>query len=232
MRYVYTPILVIDGTRSMDQAACRTLFSRGYQVTITETARDALELIQQADFKCIVINIATAASGDYGGPAEIRQFIRASAVALMKQVPMDSLIREALEDGSIERLTIPVLSAKIHHLPRPTLLVGTRVHPELIQSLRRKELLFSYGTTLQMAMNLLVDGWCDVVLSAADIASGLIGTHEMAIFHQVRAKQLAILAFAMPGRASGIMCIETPQTADDYIALFERIGRTRIGAMT
>jgi CheY-like chemotaxis protein len=230
MKYADTTILVIDATRSMDQAACRTLSSRGYQVTITKTAREALELIHQTEFKCIVIDIATAASGDYGGPAEIRQFIRASAVALMTQVPMDSLIREALEDGSIERLTIPVLSAKIHHLPRPALLVGTRVHPELIQSLRRKELLFSYGTTLQMVMNLLVDGWCDIVLAAADIASGLIGTHEMAVFHHVRAKQLAILAVAMPGRASGIMCIETPQTADDYIALFERIGRTRIGA--
>jgi CheY-like chemotaxis protein len=213
----------------MDQAACRTLSSRGYQVTFAKTAREALELVHQIEFKCIVIDIATAASGDYGGPAEIRQFIRASAVALMTQVPMDSLICEALEDGSIERLTIPVLSAKIHHLPRPTLLVGTHVHPELIQSLRRKELLFSYGTTLQMVMNLLVDGWCDIVLSAADIA-GLIGAHEMAIFHQVRAKQLAILASAMPGKASGIICIETPQKADDYIALFEQIGRTRIGA--
>jgi hypothetical protein len=64
---------------------------------------------------------------------------------------------------------------------------------------------------------------------AADIA-GLIGANEMAVFHQVRAKQLAILASAMPGRASGIICIETPQKAEDYVALFEQIATSRIGA--
>jgi CheY-like chemotaxis protein len=229
MRYADTPILIIDATRSIDQAAFRTLSSRGYKVTITETAREALQLIHQTEFKCIVIDIVTSASGDYGGPAEIRQFIRASAVALMTRVPMYSLIREARENGSIEPLAIPVLSAKMDHLSRPTLLVGTGVHPELIESIRSKELLFSYGTTLQIAMNLLVDGWCDIVLLAADIA-GLIGANEMAVFHQVRAKQLAILASAMPGRASGIICIETPQKAEDYIALFEQIARSRIGA--
>jgi CheY-like chemotaxis protein len=229
MRYADTPILIIDATRSMDRAVFRTLSSRGYKVTIRETAREALQLLHQTEFKCIVIDIATSDSGDYGGPAEIRQFIRASAVALMTQVPVDSLIREALEDGSIEPLAIPVLSGKIQHLSRPTLLVGTRVDPELVQSIRSKELLFSYGTTLQIAMNLLVDGWCDIVLLAAQIA-GLIRANEMAIFHQVRAKQLAILASAMAGRASGIICIEKPQKADDYVALFEQIARNRIGA--
>jgi len=213
----------------MDQATFRTLSSRGYEVTNTETVSEALELIHQNQFECIVIDIATSGTGHYGGPAEIRQFIRASAVALMTQVSVSSLILEALEDGSIEPLAIRVLSAKIQHLSRPTLLVGSRLHGELIQSIRSKELLFSHATTLQIAMNLLVDGWCDIVLLTADMTN-FMRADEIAIFHQVRAKQLAILASALPGKASGIVCVEKPQKAADYIALFEQIARNRIGA--
>jgi DNA-binding NtrC family response regulator len=229
MKHAETPILVIDATRSMDQAAFRTLAAKGYKIRIAETANKALELIHQTRFKCIVIDIATSASSDYGGLAEIRQFIRASAVALIMQVPLQSLIREALDDGSIELLPIPVLSGKIQQLSRPALLVGTRLQPEIIQSIRRNKLLFSYGTTLQIAMNLLVDGWCDIILIAANVG-GLVGTDEIAVFHQVRAKQLAILASTMPRRPSGIICVERPQEADDYIALFEQIAGNRISA--
>jgi CheY-like chemotaxis protein len=56
------PILVLDAPRSMDPAVLPTLFSRGYQVTTTETASEALELIHQAQFDCILIDIATSAS--------------------------------------------------------------------------------------------------------------------------------------------------------------------------
>jgi CheY-like chemotaxis protein len=220
------PVLIIDATRSMDQAVLRTLFLRGYRVTNTQTAREALELIHQAEFDCILIDIATSVSGDCGGLAEIRQFGRTSAVALMTAVPVESLIREALADGSIEPLSVPVLSTKIGHLSQPALLVGAHPHPDLIQAIRSKGLLLSCGTTLQFAMNLLVDGWCQIVLLLADIAD-ITDPDELAIFHQVKAKQLAILASALPATPSAIICIKKPQKASDYIALFEQIAGNR-----
>ncbi len=221
-------ILIIDAPRSMDQAVLRTLFLEGYKVTTTETANEALELIHQVQFDCILIDIATSASGDYGGLAEIRQFVRASAVALMTVAPVDSLIREALAEGSIERLSVPVLSTKIQHLSQPALLVGADLHPDLIQAIRSTGLLFAFCTTLQFAMNLLVDGWCQIVLLAAGVA-GITGPEELAIFHQIKAKQLAILASALPGTPSAIICIKKPQKADDYISLFEQIAGNRSG---
>jgi CheY-like chemotaxis protein len=222
------PILIIDAPRSTDQAVLRALFLRGYRVTNTATASQALELIHQAEFDCIFIDIATLANGDYGGLEEIRQFVRSSAVVLMTAVPVESLIREALAEGSIEPLSVPVLSTKIEQLSQPVLLVGARLHPDLMHAIRSKGLLFSCGTTLQFAMNLLVDGWCDVVLLLADIA-GITKPDELAIFHQVKAKQLAILASALPGTPSAIICIQKPQKAGDYIALFEQIAGTRTG---
>ena len=129
------PILIIDAPRSMDQAVLRTLFLRGYKVTTTENASEALELIHQVQFDCILIDIATSASGDYGGLAEIRQFVRRSAVALMTAIPVESLIRETLAEGSIEPLSLPILSRKFEHLPQPALLVSARLHPDLTQAI-------------------------------------------------------------------------------------------------
>jgi CheY-like chemotaxis protein len=222
------PILIIDAPRSMDQAVLRTLFLRGYRVTTTETASEALELIHQVQFDCILIDIATSDSRNYGGLAEIRQFVRRSAVALMTAIPVETLIRETLAEGSIEPLSVPVLSTKIEHLPQPALLVGARLHPDLMQAIKSKGLLFSCGTTLQFAMNLLVDGWCQIVLLTADVA-GITEPDELAIFHQVKAKQLAILASALPGTPSAILCIKKPQKAGDYIALFEQIAGNQTG---
>jgi len=222
------PILIIDAPRSIDQAVLRTLFSRGYKVTTTETASEAMELTHQAEFDCILIDIATPASGDYPGLAEIRQFVRRSVVALMTAIPVESLIREALAERSIEPLSGAVLSTKIEHLSQPALIVGARLHPDLIQAIRSKGLLFSRGTTLQFAMNLLVDGWCQIVLLAADVA-GIAEPDELAVFHQVKAKELAILASALPDKPSAIICIKKPQKAGDYIALFEQIAGNRTG---
>jgi CheY-like chemotaxis protein len=222
------PILIIDAPRSTDQAVLRMLFLSGYTVTTTDTASKALELIQQAEFDCILIDIATSASADYGGLVEIRQFVRTAPVALMTAAPVESLIREALAEGSIEPLTVQVLSTKIEHVSQPALLVGAHLQPDLIQAIRSKGLLFSCGTTLQFAMNLLVDGWCQIVFLAADIA-GITDPNELAIFHQVKAKQLAILASALPGTTSAIISIEKPKKAEDYIALFEQIAGHRTG---
>lgn len=221
------PILIIDAPRSMDQGLLRMLNLRGYKLTTTETAREAVELIHQIKFDCILIHIATSAT--CGGLAEIRQFIRASAVVLMTAVPVKALIHEALAEGSIELLSGGVLRKKIDQLSDPALLVGASFQPELIQALKSKGLLFSYGTTLQFAMNLLVDGWCQIVLLTAHIP-GMTDANELAIFHQVKAKQLAILASFLPGTPSAIISIEKPQKADDYIALFEQIAGHRTGA--
>jgi hypothetical protein len=42
----------------------------------------------------------------------------------MTAAPVESLIREAFAEGSIERISVPVLSATIEHLSQPVLLVG------------------------------------------------------------------------------------------------------------
>jgi hypothetical protein len=144
----------------------------------------------------------------------------------MTAAPIESLIREAFAEGSIERISVPVLSTTIEHLSQPVLLVGARLHPGLIQAIRSKGLLFSNGTTLQFAMNLLGDGWCQIVLLVATIA-GIAEPDELVIFHQVKAKQLAILAAALPDTLSAIVCIKKPQKAGDYIALFEQIAGNR-----
>src|SRR5437867_10208452 len=94
MRYAALSILIIDALRSMDQAVLRTLFLSGYRITTTETASEALELIHQHEFDCILIDVATSDSGDYGGLAEIRQFVRTSAVALLTAVPVESRSEE------------------------------------------------------------------------------------------------------------------------------------------
>jgi CheY-like chemotaxis protein len=221
------PILIIAEPRSMDRGLLRTLTRRGYRLTTTETARKAVELIHQTKFDCILIDIATSAT--CGGLVEIRQFIRTSAVVLMTGVPVESLIHEALAEGSIELVSVGVLRKKIDQLSHPALLVGASFHPELIQALKSKGLLFAYGTTLQFAMNLLVDGWCQIVLLTADIP-GMTDANELAIFHQANTKQLAILASALPGTPSAIICIDKPQKAEDYIALFEQIAAYRTGA--
>jgi hypothetical protein len=186
-----------------------------------------VKLIHQTKFDCILIDIATSATRR--GLAEIRQLIRTSAVVLMTAIPVESLIHEALAEGSLERLSVGVLRNKVDQLSHPALLVGTSFQPELIQALKSKGLLFFYGTTLQFAMNLLVDGWCQIVLLTADIP-GMTDANDLAIFHQVKAKQLAILASSLPGTPSAIICIEKPQKAKDYIALFEQIAGHRMGA--
>jgi len=227
MRNAPLPILIIDAPRSMDPVVLQTLFLRGFTVTVTDTASNALELLHQAEFQGILIDI-TSASCDHGGLAEIRQFVRTAPVALMTAAPVESLIREAIAEGSIEPLSARVLSTKIEQLSQPALVVGTHLQPGLIPAIRSKGLLFSCGTTLQFAMNLLIDGWCQIVFLAAAIA-GITERDELAIFHQVKAKQLAILASALPHTTSAIISIEKPKKAEDYIALFEQIVGHRTG---
>jgi CheY-like chemotaxis protein len=209
----------------MARATLRTLLVSGYRVTTAETATEGLELIHHTKFDCILIDIAGADRDDYGGLAEIRQFVRTSAVALMVEVPVDALIREALKEGSIERVSVPALCAKLKYLPRPVLVVGAALHTDLMQAMVSKHLLFSSGTTLQFAMNLLVDGWCQFVLLIADL-QGITAPDELAIFRQVKAKHLAILASVLPRAASGIICIEKPQKPEDYLTLFEQMTRS------
>src|SRR5207247_11045359 len=109
MRYAALSILIIDALRSMDQAVLRTLFLRGYRLTTTETASEALELIHQHEFDCNLIDVATSDSGDYGELAAIRQFDRTSAVALLTAVPIEPLTQQALAGGSVERPAVSVL---------------------------------------------------------------------------------------------------------------------------
>jgi hypothetical protein len=220
-------VLVIDSSSPMAQAVLRPLNMAGYVFTTIPTVRAALALIDRTEFDCILIDILNAGNGDKMGVAEIQQFSRNSAVALVTSTPLEWLVEEALADRSIELQSASDLIMHIDRLPKPALLAGPGFHPRLIQEFRDQGLRVSRASTLQFALNLLTDGWHQIVLLEADI-DGLGDLSRVAIFHQVKVRQLAILASAVVDNLSGITFSRKPATAAQFITLLERTAENRL----
>jgi len=213
-------VLIFDADPSIDQSVLRYLHARNYEITITRTPAEALDLIHRTEFDCILLDVSTAA--ECLGLLEIRQLVRTSAVGFMTTMPIESLVAEVVAEGSIEFQSFPVLLENLEHLDQPTLLAGTNLPAALFRSARDKGLRISIARTLQFAMNLLVDGWCQVVWLYAEIP-GRAESDKGAIVHHVGAKQLAILASGLSDSTPGITCRRKPEKAAEFMALLQDI---------
>jgi hypothetical protein len=70
-------------------------------------------------------------------------------------------------------------------------------------------------------MNLLVDGWCQIIWLYAEIPGDQ--PDKGALVRDVGAKQLAILASVLSGSMPGITCGRKPEKAAEFMALFQHI---------
>jgi CheY-like chemotaxis protein len=213
-------VLIFDADPSIDQSILQYLHLRNYDVTIARTAREALDLIHRTEFDCILLDVSTNA--EYFGLVEIRQLMRTSAVGFMTSMPVESLVAEAVAEGSIQFQSLPDLIESLEHLPQPIMLAGAHLPTSLFRAARDKELRIATARTLQFAMNLLVDGWCQVIWLHAEIP-GQAPADKGAVIHQVGAKQLAIVASVLSGSTPGITCVRKPRKAAEFTSLLQDI---------
>jgi hypothetical protein len=140
----------------------------------------------------------------------------------MTPMQVESLVTEAIAEGSIQFQSLPDLIENLEDLPQPTMLAGAHMPTSLFRAARDKGLRISTARTLQFAMNLLVDGWCQIIWIYAEIP-GRAQSDKAAVVHHVGAKQLAILASVLSGSTPGITCSRKPQKAADFIVLLQHI---------
>ena len=213
-------VLIFDADSTIDQSILQYLHLRNYDVTIVRTAGEALDLIHRTEFDCILLDVSSTA--EYFGLVEIRQLIRTSAVGFMTPLPVESLVAEAVEEESIQFQSLLDLIENLEHLPQPILLAGAHLSTSFFRAARDKGLRISTARTLQFAMNLLVDGWCQIIWLYAEIP-GRAQSGKEVVVHEVGAKQLAILASVLSGSTPGITCGKKPQKGADFIALLQDI---------
>ena len=214
-------VVIFDAFPSIDQSILQHLHLRNYDVTIVRTAGEALDLIHRTEFDCILLDVSTTA--EYFGLVEIRQLMRTSAVGFMTPLQAELLVAEAVAEGSIQFQSLPDLIENVEHLPQPTMLAGPHLPTSLFRAARDKGLRISTARTLQFAMNLLVDGWCQIIWLYAEIP-GRAQLDKGAVIHQIGAKQLAILASVLSGSTPGITCGRKPEKAAEFISLLQHIG--------
>jgi len=215
-------ILFVDDSYSIDQAALELLRARGHDLKRTEIAAEALDLIRRNDFDCIFLDLSTIA--DSLGLAEVRALARTSGVILMGTSPVESLVADSVSTGHLEFQPIPVLIAHIDELVQPVLLVTSEFDPRLTHAIKNQRLRAFSANTLQFAMNLMVDGWCQIVCLNAQIP-GPIQSEQIAIVHQMGARETAILASVLPG--GGIMFTEKPRNPKEFVFLIRYIAENR-----
>ncbi len=213
-------VLIFDADPKIDSSILQYLHLRNYDLTITRTAGEALDLIQRTEFDCILLDVLTTA--EYFGLVEIRHIMRTSAIGFMIPMPVESLVAEALVEGSIQFQSLSGLIENLEHLPQPILLAGAHLPTSFFQEARDKGLRISTARTLQFVMNLLVDGWCQIIWLYAEIP-GRPQPDKAVVVHQVGAKQLAILASVLSGSTPGITCGRKPEKAVEFMALLQHI---------
>ena len=213
-------VLIFDADPTIDQSILQYLHLRNYDVTIARTGGEALDLIHRTEFDCILLDVSTTA--EYFGLVEIRQLMRTSAVGFMTPMQVESLVAEAVAEGSIQFQSLPDLIENLEHLPQPIMLAGAHLPTFFFRAARDKGLRISTARTLQFAMNLLVDGWCQIIWLCAEIP-GRAQSDQGAVVHQVGAKQLAILTSVLAGSTPGITCGRKPEKASDFVALLQHI---------
>jgi CheY-like chemotaxis protein len=212
-------VLIFDGDSALDRSIDLYLTARGYEITVARTPKEALDLIHRFEFDCILVDVSTTACL---GLLEIRQIVKTSAVEFMITTPIESLVADAVAEGSIEFQSIRALTEHLKRIDQHIMLAGAVLAPSLYRVAKDRGLRFSAAGTLQFAMNLLVDGWCEVVWLHTKIP-GHARSDKAAIVHHVGSRELAILASGLSGSTPGITCGRKPQKADEFISLLERI---------
>lgn len=213
-------VLLFDADPAIDQSTLQYLHQRNYELTIVRTAGEALDLIHRSEFDCILLDVSTATK--HFDLVETRQLMRTSAVGFMTATQVESLVTEAVAEGSIQFQSLIDLNENLEHLPQPIMLAGTHLPTSFIRAARDKGLRISTARTLQFAVNLLVDGWCQIIWLYAEVP-GHPQPGKGAVFHQVGAKELAILASVLSGSAPGITCSRKPENAVEFIALLQYV---------
>jgi CheY-like chemotaxis protein len=218
-------VLVIDAAPSIDASILQFLRARGYVVTFSRSPLEAFEVLQHSEFDCILLDLTTCS--ECLGLLEMRKLVRTSAVTFMTPPPIDVLVAEAEQEGSVEFQSLPDLIKNLEHFSQPVMLVGPNLPSPLLRAVRDKLLRVLIARTLHFAMNLMVDGWCQIVWLPAEIPE-LARDEKIAIVHQINAKLLAILASALPDTAPGITVSPKPTTAIEFITLLRRISGDRL----
>src|SRR6476619_537596 len=93
-------VLIFDDDPTIDQSILQYLHLRNYDVTIARTGGEALDWIHRIEFDCILLDVSTTA--ECFGLVEIRQLMKTSAVGFTTPMQVESLVEEALADGSIQ----------------------------------------------------------------------------------------------------------------------------------
>jgi len=213
-------VLIFDADPAIDRSIQLYLNARGYEITITRTPEETLDLIHRTQFDCILVDVSTTAA--CLGLLEIRQIVRTSAVEFMITAPLELLVADSVAEGSIEFHPVGFLIENLKHLNQPLMLAGTVLPPSLYRAAKDIGLRFSAARTLQFAMNLLVDGWCEIVWLHVEIP-GHTRPDNAVVVHHVGSKELAILASGLSGSTPGITCGRKPQSPLEFIALLQRI---------
>jgi CheY-like chemotaxis protein len=218
-------VLIFDAAPSIDPSALQSLRARGFDVVVTRTPREAVEQLHQTEFDSILLDVST--SPECLGLFEMRNFMRTSAVTFLTTKPIESLVTETENEGSIEFQSVPALIEKLECFPQPVMLVGKDLPLALLESARMKELRIFSARTLQFATNLMVDGWCQIIWLHAEIP-GRAHPDTAAVVHQIGSKLLAILSSALPDAAPGITCSPKPTTAREFVALLRQVRDDRV----
>jgi CheY-like chemotaxis protein len=215
-------VLLVDAFPLFDMAVVTALYARGHDLMIVQSAREAMDVVQRNEFDCIFLDISTA--GEAFELAEMRLLARRAAIALITTSPVDLLMSESLGKRNIEIRSASTLIATIQDLKQPVLLVAPEFHPVLMKTLKDMGLRTASATTLQFAMNVMADGWCQVVCLHADIP-GLIDTGDVAIAHRVTASEIGILACGLS--CTGIVLAAKPRNGREFISLLQQIAADR-----
>jgi len=218
-------VLILDDASSMDARILRFLEVRGYEVTIVKTPNAAAEQIRQAEFDGVVLEVSTC--GECLGLLEMRQLVRTSSVAFVTKLPVVAIAAVAEAEGSMEFQTLPNLIENLEHLPQPALLAGGEIPTALLEVCKKKALNVSIARTLQFSMNLMADGWCQIVWLELDTPARASAS-EVMVVHRIGAPTLAILASAIPATSPGISCSMKPATEREWLTLLRHMDGNRV----
>jgi hypothetical protein len=141
----------------------------------------------------------------------------------MGTAPVESLVADSLSTGHMEFQPIPGVIATIPDLAQPALLVALGYRPKVVRAIKNYGLRATGATTLRFAMNLMSDGWCQIVWLSAQLP-GLM-PDNVAIVHHVGARETAVLASVLPG--GGIMFTQKPRSPGEFVALMQSVAESR-----
>jgi CheY-like chemotaxis protein len=218
-------VLILDATPLIDQSALQFLRERGFDVVVTRSPREALEQLHENEFDSILLDVSTSA--ECLGLLEIRDFMRRSAVTFLTREPIESMVMETENEGSIEFQSVPALIEKLEYFRQPVMFVGKNLPLLLRESASKKNLHISSARTLQFATNLMVDGWCQIVWLHAEIP-GRPHPDKAGVVHKIGSRLLAVLASALSVAAPGITCSPRPTTARELVALLRQVSDDRL----